>query len=246
MAKVLLVSPPFYRLLGSHFNGISIGLAYISSVLKKNSHETITYNADFSNDDHYLDQKEIIRGFDNYKSTLNDIDHPIWQECRKAIIDVDPDFIGFQMYTATLKSVQIMAGIAKDYNPNIKIVVGGTHPTLDPEGTARIDSFDYIVRGEGEYAMLEIVSGKDPDQIDGIAYKNGDNLVVTNPERDFIKDLDSLPFPSRNSYYSGNGKIDIGAVVTSRGCPSQCTFCASPKIWKKKVRFRKSDNVPLS
>jgi hypothetical protein len=47
MAKVLLISPPFYRLMGSHYNGIHLGLGYISSLLKRNSHKTIIYNADY-------------------------------------------------------------------------------------------------------------------------------------------------------------------------------------------------------
>ena len=242
MSKILLVSPPFYRLMGSHYNGIHLGLSYIASILNKNGHDVEIYNADFFDSSAYLNQRELFENFDTYKKILNNINHLIWKEVRETIKQANADYIGIQMYTATFKSAQILATIAKSLNPEIKIIVGGTHPTLDPEGTIRSGPYDYVIKGEGEYTFLDILNGIDPVKIKGLTFRNRDGDIVSNEDRDFIIDLDSLPFPARDRFYIGNGKIDVGAIITSRGCPFQCRYCASPQIWKRETRFRSIKN----
>lgn len=243
MSKILLISPPFYRLMGSHYNGLNLGIDYIASFLNKHGHEVIIYNADFQNDTHYLDQRKLFENFTHYKTILNDLSYPIWKEVCKVIKDTVPDFIGIKMYTGTFKSAQNVAEIAKELNPEIKIIAGGTHPTLDPIGTMKTGVYDYVVRGEGEYTVLELMNGIDAYQIKGITFKSEKGEIVNNADRGFIENLDSLPFPQRDNYYSGNSKIDVGSIITSRGCPFQCTYCASPQIWDKKTRYRGVDNV---
>ncbi len=243
MAKVLLISPPFYRLMGSHYNGIHLGLGYISSLLKRNGHKTIIYNADYCDGENYLDQKKLFDNFEQYKVVLNDLNNPIWNEVSDTIKNVNPDYVGIQMYTGTFKSAQNVATIAKICNSAIKVIVGGTHPTLDPIGTIKFDAYDYVVRGEGEYTVLDILNNTDLNKIDGLTFKNKDNSIINNRDRDFNKDLDALPFPDRDSFYYGNGKIDVGAIITSRGCPFQCTYCASPQIWKRKTNYRSVEDV---
>ena len=67
MAKVLLVNPPFYRLLNSHYNANSLGIAYVASYLNSQGHNAWLYNADFLNSKTFLKQKNIFEGFDSYK-----------------------------------------------------------------------------------------------------------------------------------------------------------------------------------
>ena len=142
--------------MGSHYNGIHLGLDYIATLLNHNDHKAIIYNADFYDSLSYPDQKKLLENHDDYKKVLNDLNDPIWKEISYTIKDINPDFIGIQMYTGTFKSAQIVAAIAKELNPEIKIIVGGTHPTIDPMGTIKFDSYDYVVREEGEYAILKI------------------------------------------------------------------------------------------
>ncbi len=241
--RILLISPPFYRIMGSHHNGIHLGICYISSVLKKNGHEVIIYNADFCEGNSYLDQRKLYENFEHYKIVLNDLNNPIWKEVKDTIKDVNPEYVGIQMYTGTFKSSQNVAAIAKEINPAIKVVVGGTHPTLDPLGTIRFDSYDYIVRGEGEFTLLELLNDNDLHKIDGLTFRTDDNEIVNNKGRNNNNNLDDLPFPDRDNFYSGNGKIDVGAVITSRGCPFQCTYCSSPQIWNRKTNYRSVENV---
>ena len=143
--------------MGSHYNGLSLGLCYIASVLKENGHEVKIYNADYLDSNTYSDQQQLIKAYDKYKEILNHMDHPIWNEVRQKITGYDPDYIGIQMYTATFKSAKNIAEITKRVNPKIKIVVGGTHPTLDPVSTLQSGMYDYAVFGEGEFTFLDLV-----------------------------------------------------------------------------------------
>ena len=68
MARVLLVNPPFYRLLQSHYNANSLGIAYIASYLNKHGHEAWLYNADYLSDKKYSNLKKLFQNFNNYKN----------------------------------------------------------------------------------------------------------------------------------------------------------------------------------
>ena len=242
MKKILLINPPFYRLMGSHFNGLSLGLSYISSVLQRAGFDVMIYNADFLEKEEYLDQTQIFDNFNLYKTILNDRSQSVWGEIKGRVSAYAPDVVGITMHTGTYKSVKNIAEIVKEISKGIPVIVGGPHPTLDPEGTLADDNnIDFAVRGEGEYTFLELVQGKSIGDILGVSYKNGDH-IIHNPDRPFINDLDSLPFPDRASIFDAD-KHDLAQVMTGRGCPFVCSFCASPKLWKRKVRFRSVGNV---
>lgn len=243
MKRVLLVSPPFYRLLGSHYNGIHLGLCYIASVLDGAGYDVKIYNADFVDSDKFLDQRGLFENSENYKSILNNFSHPIWQEVKKNIEQFNPAIIGIQMYTGAYKSANNVAIVSKEINPEIVIVAGGTHPTIEPEGTLKDGAYDYLIRGEGEYSFLELIKGRKAEEILGLSFKAKNGEFIHNPDRDFIKDIDSIPFPNRDLFLNGSEKIDRSAIITSRGCPFKCTYCVSPKLWRLKVRYRSVENV---
>ena len=73
MTKVLLVNPPFYRFLNSHYNANSLGIAYVASYLNSRGHDAWLYNADFINNDIFLNQKNIFKGFVDYKKFFQEI-----------------------------------------------------------------------------------------------------------------------------------------------------------------------------
>ena len=99
-----------------------------------------------------------------------------------------------------------------------------------------------MVRSEGELTFLELVNGVKVSDIKGLSYKiNG--KIINNPGRPLIKELDSLPFPGRDLFLNETNNTDYGNVITGRGCPYSCSYCASKKIWDKKVRFRSPDNI---
>ena len=135
--KVLLVNPPFYRLMNSHFNGLSLGLSYIAAVISKNGHEVKIYNADYKSSENYADQREIFENYENYKKILSNLNHPLWLEVKEEIERYSPDIIGITMLTGTYKSAENVGRIAKELNKDIEVVVGGTHPTVLPEETIK-------------------------------------------------------------------------------------------------------------
>lgn len=242
MKRILLIALPFYRLMGSHYNGLHLGIAYIAAVLKEHGHQVKIYNADYSDTSEYLNQRQLFDNYPSYKQILNDPADPIWDEVRNAIFSFAPDFIGITMMTANYKAAKNVARIAKSLNSGIRVVVGGAHPTLDLEGTLAEEEFDYVIRGEGEFALLELLNGQKEDEIRGLSFKKS-NQPIHNESRAFIQDLDSLPFPNRDAFLNDTKYLDVGYVSTGRGCPFSCAYCASPQLWQRVVRFRSISNI---
>jgi radical SAM superfamily enzyme YgiQ (UPF0313 family) len=132
-----------------------------------------------------------------------------------------------------------IASIAKLKNKNAWVVLGGVHATALPHTIGR--EFDKIVIGEGERAFQELL----------------EDFCKGNNEKRFykstrIEDLDSIPFPARHllpfdSVFSRNafsvGGDHAGTIITSRGCPFDCSFCASEIMWSVKVVYRSPENV---
>lgn len=240
--RILLVAPPFYRLMGSHYNGLHLGIAYIAAVLKEHGHEVGLYNADYLNNKEYLSQKQLFENFDSYRVILNDLSHPIWQETRDKIAGFQPDLVGLAMLTANYRAATNIAGIVRGLDRGIRVVVGGAHPTLEPAGVLAEKDFDYVVRGEGELTMLELAEGSPEAEIKGLSFKKNGQMVH-NEERPFIKDLDSLPFPERDSFLNDTEYLDLGYIITGRGCAFACAYCASPRLWRRTTRLRSIGNV---
>lgn len=134
----------------------------------------------------------------------------------------------------------------KELNPGALTIIGGIHATVLPEETLLNSKFDICVIGEGEETMYEIVQNKPLSSIKGIAYKSGSKVFI-NERRELIKDLDSLPYPAYHLInvleYAPAGYKMTGSLITSRGCPFNCIFCAQKEITKKRVRYRNIDNV---
>ena len=86
-SRILLVNPPFYRLLGSHYNANSLGIAYIASYLNKSGHDAWVYNADYVNQTDYAELREIFDSFVNYTEYFKNENDPIWEDVAQKIID---------------------------------------------------------------------------------------------------------------------------------------------------------------
>lgn len=242
MKRVLLIAPPFYRLLGSHYNGLHLGIAYIASTLKEHGHYVKVYNADYQDSLTYANQRQLFENFPTYSAILNDLSHPIWNEIKDRIAGFAPDIIGITVLTANYRAAKIIAKLSKILDSNVKTVVGGVHPTLDTEGMLAEDEFDYVIRGEGEFSFLELVEEREERDILGLSYKKN-GKAIHNESRPFINDLDTLPFPSRDSFLNNTDYLEVGYVITGRGCPFSCSYCASPQIWRRITRFRSVSNV---
>jgi anaerobic magnesium-protoporphyrin IX monomethyl ester cyclase len=243
--KVLLIVPPFYRLLGSHNNWLSLGLHYIAAVLNDHGHYVRVYNADASEKVDEANLATLFRENVSLQKAINVDDHPIWSEVLSVVKEYDPDLVGVAItFSTAWKIASKIANMIKKWNPEVKIVVGGAHATLAPEDTIRTDNIDFVVRGEGERTILELVEGNPIPEIEGLSWKTANGGIVHNPPRKMIENLDELPFPDYElELVQIDPKEDYVTIACSRGCSHNCAYCSSPKIWGRHVRFRSVENV---
>ncbi|MEN6379400.1 MAG: radical SAM protein [Methanofastidiosum sp.] len=157
-----------------------------------------------------------------------------------------PDLIGISMSATDHEKGLHLAKIAKENN--IATVLGGYHPTAISNELLANPYIDMIVRGEGELTMKELVQKGGPEGVSGISYKK-EGQIINNPDRQRIKDLDSLPFPARRlrkhhyKFKGNNGGREKDVISMSRGCHGGCSFCCEPYMSGGKVRFRSPENI---
>ncbi len=168
----------------------------------------------------------------------------------------DPDILGFSVLLSTAKQAPKMAERIKAENPDITIVFGSHHSTFNAERILKKYPFvDTVVRGEGEHTSLEIArcleKQRELDKVEGITFrKNG--RIISNPDRPLNRDVDALPFPDRDlagvQYVSTifGAKINtkkFTTILSSRGCPFNCSFCGIRKFTRRAWRPRSVENV---
>ena len=165
------------------------------------------------------------------------------------------EVIGFSVTTNMWPYAKEWIGWSREKFAEALIIVGGVHPTLNPEEVIVADGIDAICLGEGEEALVELCDKLEKDQditnIDNIWIKNNDK-IHKNPVRSRLKNLDNLPFPDREIFDYQNlyhENMNEASVMASRGCPFRCTYCCNEalgKVFAKKalyVRFRSVQNV---
>lgn len=253
--KILLIEPPFYRLFKNTYSltRYPLSLAYLAETVRRNTPwDVVSYNADFN------PENEPIRvgymageGFKAYRKNLNNLSSAIWREIRSVVSELRPDAVGISAKSQNFASACNIARIAKELNKDMVVVIGGPHPSMVKAEALKCPDIDICIKGEGEGAvtdLLNAVSGKmGLADIKGIIYRDGGN-VVENKDREFINDLDSLPFAYEHASellrdYNKYPPEAFGYAFTTRGCPYNCFFCGSRHIWGRRVRCRSIENV---
>ncbi len=202
---------------------IQFGISTISSLLKLEGHKT---------DLLVLTRKTKLTFIFDYIKKFN------------------PEIIGF---TAVSTEYKFISKVAEEINlrfPFKYLIIGGPHASLNPDLVIQ-GPFNAVGIGEGEFATLELVeqlaSGKKPTGIKNLWIKDGSE-IEKNPTRDFIQDLDVIPFPDRDMWQKWiNWPNTRHSILLGRGCPFNCTFCSNHALKKlasgKYVRFRSVKNV---
>jgi radical SAM superfamily enzyme YgiQ (UPF0313 family) len=216
--KILLIYPyPLFDRSKAHEEDISampIGMYYVGAVLKKNNYTVKILN------------------WVNIHKTPDKIVSVLEKE--------RPDIIGFSILNANRWGGIEIARIAKKINPKTRIVFGGVAATfLWKHFLRHFPEIDFVVLGEGERAFLKLVQRiqkadfNNLKAIEGIAFRKG-NAILKTTSPPLVKNLDALPIPAQYFTYQH--------VISSRGCPGNCTFCGSPRFWSHRVRFRSAEN----
>jgi len=206
----------------------SLGLLYIASVLEKHGLE--------------------VRIFDQgQKPDITD-----------DILAFDPGVIGITSVTCSINKAFKIAEDVKRTSPNIKVVIGGAHVTAMPYETIENSFVDFVVKGEGEYPMLNLVKalqrgGEGIEKIESLFYKV-DGGVKKNKEASDMDNatLTALPYPAFHLLDQHNIFQDVShgiftqgkrvlPIMTARGCPQTCTFCC--RLMGFDLRERSVENV---
>ena len=204
-----------------------LGLAYLGAVLERAGHEVLIIDAaapyaDYTISDLVDEAREFAPGIVGVRFTVYSLE-----------------------YAYPLLKALSQAGL------DALIVAGGPHSTLLPDEVLQHGA-QVAVRHDGEETILELVEHvqgeRGLEDIEGISYWDTDGKIIYNPPRPRIRDLDALPFPAKHlfrqqDYIRNSGDHErFGNILSSRGCPYQCTYC-SKIVRGKTTRFRSAQNV---
>ena len=163
----------------------------------------------------------------------------------EAIEQQRPTIIGLQILTPNRVSSYRLIEYLHDNHPNTQLVIGGMHATIMHRQL--LEKYPYLIAvpGEGEITFSELadaLAAGDTDlmEIDGLVMNQNGTVVTTKP-RALIADLDTLPFPKHELFFTG--ERTSGCILTARGCPFNCSFCSLDSLSKRKVRYRSITNV---
>ncbi|HKZ88122.1 MAG TPA: radical SAM protein [Candidatus Bathyarchaeia archaeon] len=201
-----------------------LGLSYVAAALEKAGFE--------------------VQVLDNYLLKL-----PI-ADVKNLVKKLNPEIVGITCSSATYHKCVETAAAIKEVALSCKVVVGGWHPSYVPESMLDHPEIDYVVMGEGERAMIElatyIIKGEREmvlGAVAGVAYKRGGKVLKNTPK--FISNLDDIPFPARHLLpmhlyerkmeFLDVEPVDIMSII--RGCPFNCAFCETRKMWGPTCRF---------
>ena len=224
----MLITPPYHSgVVESAGVWLNVAFVYIAGSLRAAGYDPVIYDAM------------------SHWHTYDDI--------RKRIEAEQPDVIGTTAFTAEIVDALKLLKLAKEIDPKIVTVLGNVHPTFCYDEIFRDNSsiVDYIVMGEGEQTMVELMdcltAAGDPAKVRGLAFSRNGAVTVT-PTRPFIHDLDSLPMAwdlvdwPIYTYKPMEGSV-LAIISTSRGCSQKCSFCSQQLFWKRHWRGRSAENV---
>ncbi len=241
--RVLLIQPPYDLFADDSRQAMPpLGLAYIAAVLERAGHEVKIIDCVAEDFERLIPMPDGRRrhGLDGAELT-------------KAIADFRPQIAGVScLFSAQAPAAHQVCVLLKEINADIVTVMGGAHPSAAPETVLADPHVDYVVLGEGEQTMLELVQALEArrllsDNPGGLAWRENDRVRVK-PRDTYWPELDTLPLPARHllpmqrylDFRAPHGgrvkRHPCTNMITSRGCPARCSFCSIHTVWGRKYR----------
>ncbi len=223
MSKIVLIRPNY----NSHIITPPLGIGFLASYMKFQGIE--------------------VKIIDGLKDSLSN------EKILELILAEKPDVVGITCLSAFYNEVVALSQLVKANN--FRCWIGGVHPSFLPYKTLLESKADYVICGEGEIALTKLIQNNYiNDNIKGVySLENLSDETQTFEKGEIIENLDEIPFPDweqidPNTYPKApHGAIaknfPIGIITTSRGCPYECVFCASPQFYSRKIRYRSPENV---
>lgn len=214
--SILLVAPAFHK--GKHQLSIApmAGLGYVAEALGNNGFRIDVLDMNLG-----YDENTLYSRIDSFK----------------------PDLVGFTCMTFGYRELYSLFDRLKRSYPGISLAAGGPHiSTLREAVLEECRSIDFGIILEGDRSIVELSAGADPASIQGLIYRK-DGKVIANPYTEFIKDLDSVPFPRYGAFELDKYPVRQIGIVTSRGCPYDCIYCPVITAIGKRFRSRSAENV---
>lgn len=168
---------------------------------------------------------------------------------KRDISDFMPDIVLINVASTTFENDMNAVLAIKETLPKTLTVLTGAHfLTFNTSVLEKYPFIDIIIRGEPEITFKEIVSGKSLEEIKGITFRNNQSMIISNPNREFLANLDKLPFPARdlvnNDLYIRPDNAQKQAIIrVAAGCPYHCFFCLATPVSGSKPRYRSVDNI---
>lgn len=246
---IAVINPPqvFSRTMTAAGVVPPIGCAYLAAVLRAHGHRVELIDAVVEGADQTRPGGDgtLVRGLS-------------FEAISKRLEGERPRLIGISnLFSFAFPVVRRLARHLKQRFPEVPIVLGGAHPSAVPAEVLREPSIDVVVISEGERSILALLerleNGRGLFDVDGVAFRAGSRIVV-NPKRDYLSEdeLDRLPFPAFDllpleAYHRLRESHGITSgrwlpLISSRGCPYDCTFC-TPQLWGRRYRARSAANV---
>jgi anaerobic magnesium-protoporphyrin IX monomethyl ester cyclase len=184
-----------------------------------------------------------------------------WKDVEKYIESSSTSIVAVSGFTCNAYVCARTAEIAKTVNKDIVTVVGGSHFTFTAkESLCDFPEIDYIVMGEGEVTLVELIralrNGKPPGEVRGLSFRHNGKIVHT-PVRPLIENLDTLPYPAYHLVEKDIKKYHFSMMAGkntkymilegARGCDHRCSFCTEWKywncVWRTKSAKRIADEI---
>ena len=248
--RILLIQPPYDLQPDDERQTMPpLGLAYIAAVLEREHYQIRILDCVAEGFHHLLPLSDGRRrhGLDP-------------ESVKRELEDYQPKLVGVScLFSAQSQAAHDTCALIKQILPEAVVVMGGAHPSALPEDTLADSNVDAVAIGEGEFSMLRIaqaVAARNfpPENGDGLALRRAGRICVQ-PLNERIEQLDTLPQPARHllpmrkyfEYRAPHGSVvkrnPCTNMITSRGCPAQCSFCSIHNVWGRRFRYHSATRV---